>query len=126
MRHSIKGMLQASTIVAVLCSGHAVAHGVPDAKHGGHVTVSSDVSYELTRTDGKVTIYLEDHGRAVNTAAYSGKLTVLKGTDKTEAALTPVAPNGLEASVATSSGDKLVATLKKADGKTTSVRFVVK
>ena len=59
-------------------------------------------------------------------AGASGKLTVLSGTDKSEAELKP-AGDKLEAKgIKLASGSKVVASVTTAEKKTMSVRFTVK
>lgn len=57
----------------------------------------------------------------------TGKLTVLSGTEKSEAELKPVAADRLEATgVKLVPGSKVVATLSSPGSKTTTVRFTVR
>jgi hypothetical protein len=103
----------------------ARAHGA-QARHGGVVQTANDLSFELVaRPDGAV-IYVEDHGKPVATAGMSGKLTVLNGAEKSEAAITP-AGDRLEAKgVKVVKGSKVVAALSTADRKAITVRFTAK
>ena len=117
-------MFGAALAAVALAAG---AHGDAKPMHGGIVQVEADVLYELVPQAGGAAVYVVDHGKPVDTAGMSGKLTVLAGTQKTEAALKPAGGNKLEAAnVAVGSGAKVVASIKRADGKTASVRFVVK
>ena len=74
------------------------AHGdEAEAKHGGVMSVVKDVAYELVAKPDTLTIYVEDHGKAVDTKAATAKVTMLNGSQKTEANLVPAGENKLEA-----------------------------
>ncbi|WP_439686606.1 Copper chaperone PCu(A)C [Cupriavidus oxalaticus] len=109
-------------------SGLAMAHGAKPAQYGGIVQTASDLQFELVNKDGAITIYVDDHDRKLPVAGASGKLTVLTGTTKTETALAPGAGNALVAAgkLPLQAGAKLVATIRFADGKTVTARFVAK
>ena len=68
----------------------AMAHGGAKAKHGGIITVASDLGFELVSTPAGVAIYIEDHGKPMAPTGMSGKLTVLNGAEKSEAELVVV------------------------------------
>lgn len=112
---------------AVALSGNALAHG-EKPKHGGIVQSANDVSFELVNKDGKVTIYVEDHGEPVATAGASGKLTVLNGAEKTDVPLEPAGANMMatKGEAKLGKGSKAIATLTFADKKTVNVRFSIK
>lgn len=113
--------------LAVAGSAPALAHE-SHAKHGGIVKSAGDLSFELVNKDGKTTIYVDDHGKDLPMSGGSGTLTVLKGTEKTEVALTPGGANMLVAKdgVKLEAGNKLVAAIVFPDKSTTSVRFAIK
>lgn len=128
-------MKQMTTSAAVftLCvafAGNAWAHGEAP-KHGGIMQTASDISFELVNQDGKegkVTIYIEDHGKAVATAGASGKLTTLNGKEKTEVQLAPSGTNAMTSSgdAKLSAGSKVIASMTLPDKRTVNVRFSVK
>jgi hypothetical protein len=112
--------------VSVLTFNVALAHG-EKPKHGGTVQVASDLAFELVPKGDIATIYVEDHGKPFSTAGMAGKLTVLNGTEKSEAELRPVGDNRLEAQgVKLVKGSKAVASLTTPKKKTVNVRFAVK
>lgn len=74
-----------------------LAHGDVEPKHGGVVAVVKDIDYEFVAKPDSLTIYVEDHGKAVDTKAATAKVTMLTGGNKTEANLTPAGENKLEA-----------------------------
>lgn len=116
----------AATLLAAACLT-AVAHGNAKAKHGGIVQTAADVVYELVPEPTGAALYVVDHDKPVDTAQMTGKLTVLNGTQKTEAALKPAGSNKLEAiGLTVSAGAKVVASITSAEGKTATVRFSVK
>lgn len=113
--------------LAVTGSHSALAHE-SHAKHGGIVKSAGDLSFELVNKDGKTTIYVDDHGKDLSMAGGSGTLTILRGTEKTDVALTPGGANTLVAKdgVKLESGNKVVAAIVFPDKGTASVRFSIK
>ena len=112
--------------LAALSFTAAQADGVSKAKYGGVVQKANDITYELVaHTDGAA-IHINDHGKPVSVVGATGKLTVLSGADKSEAALKP-AGDKLEAKgIKLAPGSKVVASVTTADKKTVSVRFTIK
>ncbi|KPF46010.1 hypothetical protein IP87_05000 [beta proteobacterium AAP121] len=104
----------------------AYAHGEAKAKHGGVVAKASDLGFELVGTPTGAVIYIDDHGKPMAPAGMAGKLTVLKGSEKSEAELA-VAGDKLEAKgVKLAAGAKVVAALTTPSRKVITVRFTVK
>jgi hypothetical protein len=100
----------------------ALAH-MEKPKHGGVVQAASDLSFELVVKGDGATIYVEDHGKPFPTAGMTGKLTVLNGTEKSEAE----GDNKLEAQgVKLVKGAKAVASVTTPRKKTVTVRFAVR
>lgn len=116
------------------CLGTAVAaqeheHGhAHEPMHGGVVVESSDMDFELVAKADAVTLYVRDHGKPANTQGASGKLTLLSGSDKTEAMLSPAGDNRLEAkgSFKVGAGTKAVASVTLPGKKAVNVRFALK
>lgn len=117
----------AALAAGVILSGQAFAHGAKP-KHGGIVQTAGDLSFELVAKDGGATIYVDDHGKNMQTAGATGTLTVLNGTQKTELALASGGDNTLvvKGRADLARGSKAVATVSFADKKAVSVRFSVK
>ena len=112
--------------LSALSFSAAMAHGGAQAKHGGAVTMASDLGFELVGTPTGAAIYVEDHGKPMAPTGLKGKLTVLNGTDKSEAELV-VAGDKLEAKgVKLAKGAKVVAALVTPAAKAITVRFTVK
>ena len=105
-------------------------HATDDLKpqHGGIVSQSkSDIDFELVAKPDVITIYVRDHGKPVDTRGATGKIQLLVGSEKTEAALAPAGENRLQArgNFKVAKGTKAVATVKLAGRQPTAVRFSV-
>jgi len=104
----------------------ALAHGSATPKHGGIVQTVGDLGFELVSTADGVALYVDDHGKLVAPAGIAGKLTVLNGTQKSEADLV-AASDRLEAKgIKLAPGAKVVAALTTAQKKAVTVRFTVR
>jgi hypothetical protein len=113
--------------LGALATQAAFAHGGGKPRHGGTVAVASGISFELVAAQEGATLHLLDHDKPMATAGMSGKLTVLQGTQKTEADLKPDGDNRLRATgIQIRSGAKVVAVLNGAGGKPLAVRFTVR
>lgn len=111
---------------SALASAPTLAHGGAAPKHGGVVQAASDLSFELVAGEGAAMVYVEDHGKPMVPTGMSGKLTVLNGTEKSEAPLV-VSGDKLEAQgVKLAKGAKVVAAINTADQKAITVRFTVR
>lgn len=95
-------------------------------RHGGVVTTTKQMDYELVAKPGAIQLYLKDHGKAADVSRASAKVTLLTGTDKQEVELKPTG-NKLEAtgSFKVDPGTKAVAVVTVA-GKPATARFTVK
>ena len=134
MKLQLKNLTAAAALVlgalgtlGTLGAGPALAHE-SHAKHGGIVKSAGDLSFELVNKGGKTAIYVDDHGKDLPMAGGSGTLTILKGSEKSEVALTPGANNTLVAKdgITLAAGNKVVAAIVFPDKSTTSVRFAIK
>lgn len=123
----MKSILTALVLaLSALPMSAALAHGGGAAKHGGVVQTASDLSFELVAQPDGAAIYVEDHGKPMAPVGMSGKLTVLSGSDKSEAELV-AAGDRLEArGVKLAKGAKVVAALTTAGKRAITVRFTVK
>lgn len=120
-------LIAAIATAGSLALGNAWAHGGAEPQHGGIVQVASEMTFELVRTADGAALYVDDHGKPFATEGLSGKLTVLTGSEKTEAALAPAGGNKLEAKgVKLAAGSKAVAAVTLSDKKTVTVRYTVK
>jgi hypothetical protein len=118
--------IAASLILAICAADRAFAHG-EKPKHGGVLQEVSDKQYELVATPTLITIYVEDHGKKVDTKGATAKVTFLNGTEKSQAVLTPAGENKLEAKGAfnVKPGTKAVAVVTLAGKSGVTSRFVV-
>jgi len=114
--------------VALVASATAYADGEHKPKYGGVVTVVKDVQYELVAKADSVALFIEDHGKKVDTKGATGKLTLLTGGDRTEVPLVPMGENGLGAKGAfkVPAGTKAVATITLAGKSAINARFELK
>lgn len=104
----------------------ADAHGTAKARHGGAVATVNDLNFELVGGPAGALLYIDDHGQPMSPNGFAGRLTVLHGTEKTEAQLV-VAGDRMEApGVKLARGAKAVATLTSPAKGTMTVRFAVK
>ncbi|MBV7544111.1 hypothetical protein [Acidovorax sp. sic0104] len=124
--------LLAALALAVSGSAFAAgdhAHG-DDHKpqHGGIVAATHDMDYELVAKPDVITLHLRDHGKPASSQGVSAKLTLLNGTEKSEAVLVPAGDGKLEAkgSFKVAPGTKVVALVTLPGKKAANVRFAVK
>lgn len=112
---------------ALAAGDHAKGH---DHKplHGGIVVESNDMDFELVPKAEVITLHLRDHGKPASVKGATGKLTILSGAEKMEAALAPAGDDKLEAkgSFKLGPGTKFVATVNLPGKKAVNVRFAQK
>jgi hypothetical protein len=103
----------------------ALASGDFKPKYGGLVQEVSEVQYELVVKPDIIAIYVEDHGKKVDTKGASAKVSLLNGVDKSEATLAPAGENKLEAkgSFNVKSGTKVTAVVTLAGKPAKTVRI---
>ncbi len=96
--------------------------------HGGIVTEVADIDYELVAQPDTLTLHLRDHGKPFALDGASAKLTLLNGSEKTEATLSPAGDGKLQAkgSFKVAPGTKVVALVTVPGKKVANVRFAVK
>jgi hypothetical protein len=125
---NMKKLISALFLGASLIAASSVlAHGGDKPKHGGVVQSASDLSFELVMQGDSAVVYVEDHGKPLATHGMSGKLTVLNGSQKSDAELRPAGDNKLEAKgVKLAAGSKAVAALTTPAKKAITVRFTIK
>jgi predicted nuclease with RNAse H fold len=124
----------ALALIAAALALHSVAYSQHSHSHahkplhGGVVVEASDVDFELVAKADVVTLYVRDHGKPIDLKGASGKIVLLSGTDKVEAALAPVEGNALQAKGAfkVTPGTKAVSTVTLPGKKPITARFVIK
>ena len=123
----MKRLLTALLAVAALATGGAWAHGDDKSRHGGQVQMAGETKFELVAKGDTVELYLDDHGTTMPTGKLTGKLTVMSGSNKSEAKLEPEGTDKLVAKgVKLVKGDKVITLVTMADKSTSSARFVIK
>lgn len=128
MKKALAAVLSA---VALLSSSGALAAGGHDEhkpQYGGVVTEVKETQYELVAKLDSVAIYVDDHGKKVDTKGASAKATLLNGSEKTEVNLVPAGENKLEAkgTFKVDKGTKVVAVVSLQGKPAQSVRFTLK
>jgi hypothetical protein len=95
-------------------------------KFGGIVVEAKDMDYEIVAKSDMLQIYLSDHGKPAKVDGGKAKVTLLNGSEKSEAELLP-AGEKLEAkgNFKVAKGTKGIA-LVTVGGKTNTVRFEIK
>ncbi len=120
--------------LALFLAGTAFAagdhHGSGDdhkPMHGGIVTGTKLMDYELVAKPTAIQLHLRDHGKPADVSKASAKLTLLTGTEKQEVELKP-AGDMLEATgtFAVGPGTKAVAVVTIAGKPAGTVRFSLK
>ena len=103
-------------------------HGHGRVHHGGIAVEVRDVDFEMVGSNDAITIYVRDHNKPVSTERATGKVTVLSGAEKSEAALVPAGDNKLTAKggFKLAKGTKVVALVELPGKKPFNVRFAVK
>lgn len=113
------------TAVAALSTNLAFADGPNVARYGGVLAVVKDVQYELVAKPDIIVLYVDDHGKKVDTKGATGKLTLLTGGEKTEIVLEPAGENKLAAKGAfkIAAGTKAVAVVTLAGKPAINARY---
>ncbi len=95
--------------------------------HGGVVTATKVMDYELVAEPTMIQLYLRDHGKAADVSKATAKITLLTGTEKQEVELKPVGDK-LEATgtFKVGPGTKVVAVVTIAGKPAGTVRFALK
>lgn len=110
---------------AFAAGGHDHGHEHKEL-HGGIVTEVKDMDYELVTRPEVIQLYLRDHGKPVDVANVSAKLTILTGAEKQEIELRSTG-QWLEAKGNFKvSGGKAVALVSIKGKPPVSVRFMLK
>lgn len=123
----MKAFITTVLAAALLVAGPALAHTETKSQYGGVLASGGELSFELTTEASGATLYVVDHGKPADASKMGGKLTVLNGTQKSEAELKPAGANKLVATgVKLEKGAKAVAAVQTGTGKTVTVRFTTK
>ena len=104
-------------------------HASDDHKpmHGGVVTGTKLMDYELVAKPTSIQLYLRDHGKPADISKVSAKVTLLTGTEKQEIQLTPAGDKlSAEGSFKVGPGTKALAVVTIAGKPAGTVRFAIK
>lgn len=117
-------------VLAISLAGGAFAGGTHDDHkpvHGGLVVAGKAADYELVAKPEILQLYLRDHGKPMDVAKASAKVTLLSGSEKQEVSLAP-AGDKLEAkgSFKAVAGTKVVAVVSNAGKVLGTARFTLK
>lgn len=96
-------------------------------KYGGVVKEVKEIQYELVAKSDSIAIFVEDHGKKLDTKGATAKVTLLTGKDKSEVTLAPAGDNKLEAkgTFMVGKGTRAVAVVTLAGKPAQSARFVI-
>jgi hypothetical protein len=97
-------------------------------KYGGLVKEVKEIQYELVARPDAVTVYVEDHGKAVDMKGATGKVTFRNGAERSEATLAPAGGSRLEGKGAfrLAPGTVVILQVKQAGKAEESVRYTLK
>lgn len=97
-------------------------------KFGGLVKEVKEVQYELVAKPDVITVYVEDHGKKIDTKGATGKVTLRHGADRSEGVLAPAGDNKLEAKgkFNVAPGTTAIVAVKRAGQAEETVRFTLK
>ncbi len=99
-----------------------------EAKHGGVISVVKDVAYELVSTADSLTIYVQDHGKQVDTKQAKAKVTMLTAGKKVQADLVPAGENKLQVKgkFNVEAGTKIISIVTLPGKSASTVNFAMK
>jgi hypothetical protein len=102
-------------------------HDDHTAQHGGLVVPGKAADFELVATPEVLHLYLSDHGKPMDVADASAKVTLLAGTEKQEVELKPIG-NRLEArgTFKVGAGTKIVAVVSRSGKTLGTARFTLR
>jgi nitrogen fixation protein FixH len=124
--HIMKKLLIAASIA--LSTSLAFADGVLKPHHGGVMAeATSGNRVELVGGTDQVTVYLTDHGgNPVDSKGVSGDITLLSGTEKSRATLTPAGDNQLVAKAKAVAGTKAIVKITLPGKSADQIRLTLK
>jgi hypothetical protein len=121
-----------ASVLFMLCfvaAPQTFAHGeLSRPKHGGVVAKADPIEAELVATASKITVYVSDHGKALDVKGAKAKLTLLTGKEKSEVNLVPAGENRLEATgtYQVGKGTRVVGVISLPNANAVSLRWVVR
>lgn len=129
MKSSIATAILAA-VISIGANNTALAGGGHDhkPKHGGILAEGKAFDAELVAKADLITIYVNDHGKPMTSKGMKAKITMLNGSEKSEAELQPAGDNKLEAkgNFVVTKGTKLVAVVTPEGKSGSTFRFEIK
>ncbi len=127
MKHTYLSLALAASLALTAAGAMAAGGHAHDPKFGGVLVETRAGDLEIVARPDILQIYISDHGQAVKLEGAKAKVTLLNGTEKTEAELVP-AGDKLEArgSFKVAKGTKGMAVVRLAGTPPTTARFEVK
>ena len=121
-------LLTAAFIAVPAWAQQGHKHDDHKPKYGGVVKEVNEVQYELVAKPDRLTLFVEDHGKKVETKGATGKVTLRSGADRKEVVLQPAGDNKMEAAGTfnIAAGTVAIAQVKLAGKPEQSVRFALK
>ncbi|MBC7624292.1 MAG: hypothetical protein H7232_12985 [Aeromicrobium sp.] len=129
--HRITTLATLSTMLfalpAMAADGKHVVGDHHKSKYGGVLQEVKEVQYELVAKSDSIAIFVEDHGKKVDSKGATAKVTLLTGKEKSEVMLLPAGENKLQAigKFDVKSGTKVVSVVTLAGKSGVTARFVV-
>lgn len=118
-------MVLAMVAAMTLISPAALSHSDAKPQHGGVLHSKYDLNFELVRAADSISLYVDDHGEPVATAALTGQIMILAGGKRSEAALMAAGAGKLIATgVHIPDGARVVVSLTDTDKKVMTVRYI--
>ncbi len=95
--------------------------------HGGVVSVVKDVNYELVAKADSISLYVTDHGKAIELVGGTAKLTILSGGERSDVTLTPAGERfEAKGNFKLGAGAKVAAQVSLPGKAAVAVRFTLK
>lgn len=116
-------------LIALLGITHGIgqAHGVATPKHGGLVDIGGETSFELVRSGRRVQVFVEDHGKPVDTRGATAELLLGSESGTRLAVLKASGPNSLAGESATfKTGDRVFVRVKFGNGSVEVGEFSIR
>lgn len=127
---SVPAIVGAILSFAVLAGYAAEVHKHAEAipKYGGLVKEAGEVDFELVAKPDRITLFLEDHGKAVDTKGIVAKITLRAGSKHSAVNLAPAGDNKLEAmgSFKIAAGTPAIVQVMQPGKAEQSMRFTLK
>jgi hypothetical protein len=122
LTHLLLSLFLAAAPTAFASEGHD-----EKPRHGGIVSTANHVTFELVAKPEMIALYVTDHGKPVKVEGGTAKLTILNGSEKSEASLAAegsalIAKGGFKVGP----GAKIVAVVSLPNVSVKTVRFAIK